>query len=316
MNPLLLVDILARAGGGQSFGGGGGSHGGSFGGGGGIHSGGTYYGGGGGYYGGGYYGGSGGGSIDWIFIALFLLLPIGLTVFRMVSRNSRSSSFVGAANPTPMGWNDSGTVGVPAGFPSPGAPPPAAPVNTADSGIAAITAHDPAFNLPNFLSRVERAFFIIEEAWSECKPEMSRQVMADSVWQQHRVQIQQYIDKGERNMMDQLALGNTTVIAASSDQTYDTITVRMRAASADYDMVAATGKIVRGDRQVREWMEDWTFQRSSKATTRPDGGTLAQKCPNCGAPLEVDLQGVCSYCHAPVMSGQYDWVLSRIDQVQ
>jgi len=26
--------------------------------------------------------------------------------------------------------------------------------------------------------------------------------------------------------------------------------------------------------------------------------------------------GVCSYCKAPVMSGNYDWVLTRIDQVQ
>jgi hypothetical protein len=25
---------------------------------------------------------------------------------------------------------------------------------------------------------------------------------------------------------------------------------------------------------------------------------------------------VCSYCKAPVMSGDYDWVLARIDQVQ
>jgi hypothetical protein len=29
----------------------------------------------------------------------------------------------------------------------------------------------------------------------------------------------------------------------------------------------------------------------------------------------VDLAGVCHYCRAPVMSGQYDWVLTRIDQV-
>jgi len=42
---------------------------------------------------------------------------------------------------------------------------------------------------------------------------------------------------------------------------------------------------------------------------------MAQHCPNCGAPLDVDLSGVCSYCKAPIMSGAYDWVLSRIDQV-
>ena len=75
------------------------------------------------------------------------------------------------------------------------------------------------------------------------------------------------------------------------------------------------GKVVRGNRSVEQWQEDWTFQRSSAAVTKPEGGTLSSKCPNCGAPLDVDLQGVCNYCHAPVMSGQYDWVLARIGQV-
>ncbi|GAC1477213.1 MAG: hypothetical protein NVS1B12_12020 [Acidimicrobiales bacterium] len=66
---------------------------------------------------------------------------------------------------------------------------------------------------------------------------------------------------------------------------------------------------------MENWQEDWVFQRSSKATTKTDGGTMQQKCPNCGAPLDLDLSGVCKYCRAPVMSGDYDWVLTRIDQV-
>ena len=64
-----------------------------------------------------------------------------------------------------------------------------------------------------------------------------------------------------------------------------------------------------------QWSEDWVFQRSSAATTKADGGTMQQRCPNCGAPLNLDLAGVCHYCKAPVMSGSYDWVLARIDQV-
>jgi hypothetical protein len=66
---------------------------------------------------------------------------------------------------------------------------------------------------------------------------------------------------------------------------------------------------------MSNWQEDWIFQRSSKATTKKDGGTLQQRCPNCGAPLDVDLTGTCKYCRAPIMSGDYDWVLARIDQV-
>jgi hypothetical protein len=140
--------------------------------------------------------------------------------------------------------------------------------------------------------------------------------MADGIWQQHRVQIDQYSAQHRRNLLDNLSIGNATVVTAHSDQTYDTITVRILAASADYDVDDSNGKVVRGNRNVEQWTEDWVYQRSSDATTKTGAGTMNQRCPNCGAPLDLDLSGVCSYCKAPVMSGKYDWVLTRIDQVQ
>jgi predicted lipid-binding transport protein (Tim44 family) len=185
----------------------------------------------------------------------------------------------------------------------------------AQSGIDAIRAHDPAFDESAFLADTQRAFFVVQEAWTQLKPETSRRVMADGLWQQHQVQIEQYVNEHKRNVLEDLAVGSATVMSAHSDQTYDTVVVRFLAACADYDIDTNNNKIVRGNRQVGQWQEDWTFQRSSEATTKVGGGTLAQKCPNCGAPLTVDLQGVCHYCKASIMGGKYDWVLSRITQV-
>ena len=186
----------------------------------------------------------------------------------------------------------------------------------ADDGLAGIEAHDPAFNQEAFLESVQRAFFVVQEAWTERKPDMSRQVMADGIWQTHRAQIQKYVDEHKRNLLEDLSVGDLTILSAHTDQTYDTIIVRILAACADYDVDDKSGKVVRGNKGVGEWQEDWTFQRSSQATTKPAGGTLSSKCPNCGAPLDLDLQGVCKYCHAPIMSGKYDWVLARISQVR
>jgi predicted lipid-binding transport protein (Tim44 family) len=183
-----------------------------------------------------------------------------------------------------------------------------------DEGLAAIIAHDPSFDREAFLEQCQRCFFVVQEAWSERRPEMSRQVMADGLWQQHRVQIQGYIDEHKRNILGDLAVGSMNFVSAHTDASYDTIVVRVTAACSDYD-VDDNGKVVRGDKRVDTWAEDWTFQRSSQATTKEHGGTMAQKCPNCGAPLNVDLAGVCPYCKAPVMSGDYDWVLARISQL-
>ena len=184
------------------------------------------------------------------------------------------------------------------------------------AGIAAIRAHDPAFEDDKFVADAQRSFFVVQQAWTELKPDMSRRVMADGIWQQHKVQIEGYQQQNKRNVLEGLAIANAVIIKAESDGGFDTIVLRILAGCADYDIDMKSNKIVRGNKDFNQWAEDWTFQRSSKATTKANGGTMQQRCPNCGAPLDLDLQGVCKYCHEAVMSGDYDWVLIRIDQVQ
>jgi predicted lipid-binding transport protein (Tim44 family) len=311
--------LVERAGGGHSFGGGGG-----LGGGGGIGGG-----GGGGFFffGGGGGGGGAGGIGALILIAIVLFVFFALIRPRMSRRiGGRRDPYVqdavdgatGApASPGGTQWSHADTPAINTihGDLFPGTAQQAMHPESSAEGLAAITAHDPGFEQEAFLEQVQRTFFVVQEAWSQRQPGMSRQVMADALWQQHKVQIQGYIDAHKRNVLEDLAVGNLTIIAAHSDATYDTITVRINAACADYDVDDNTGRIVRGNKRVEQWAEDWTFQRSSSATTKPAGGTLSAKCPNCGAPLDLDLAGECKYCKAAVSSGQYDWVLARIAQV-
>lgn len=330
MTPVaLLTSILARAGGGQNFGGGGvrgGGGGGSFSGGGG---------------GGGFFffpffgaGGGAGGIVGFVLLMLVVVFLVGVVRYwfgparmrgaRMTAAplppSSYGTSSAGGTPATAQGYDDSHPVGVPQRFRGETLPGTAeAATGSRESvtdGLNSIRAHDPAFDESAFLADSERAFFVVQQAWSERKPEMSRRVMADGIWQQHKVQIDQYVTQHRRNLLDNLSIGNAGVVAAHSDQSYDTITVRILAACADYDVDDQSGKVVRGTREVNQWTEDWVFQRASSATTKPGAGTLNQRCPNCGAPLDLDLSGACSYCKAPVMSGRYDWVLTRIDQVQ
>ncbi|HZQ56644.1 MAG TPA: TIM44-like domain-containing protein [Acidimicrobiales bacterium] len=297
--------ILTRAGGGQGFGGGGG-----------VSGGGGGFGGGGGggfplfFFGGGAL--ARGGSILVVVVVLAVIL---LFVMSRTRRRTPLTDGGAAAHPYPHSDAPAyapGTVPVVESGQRV-VTPVAAQVS---DGLAAITAHDPAFDVEAFKASVERCFFIVQQAWSEQKPEMSRRVMADGVWQQHRAQIEQYQHNGTRNMLDGLAVGKVTLIGASSDAQHDTITARILATCADYDVQVASGRVVRGDKHtMTPFQEDWVFQRSSSATTPTGGGTMEEHCPNCGAPLDLDLAGVCHYCRAPVMSGQYDWVLIRIDQV-
>ena len=61
----------------------------------------------------------------------------------------------------------------------------------------------------------------------------------------------------------------------------------------------------------KPYSEYWTLMRGHGAK----GPSSASKsCPKCGAPLNVTMAGECSHCRAHVTSGEFDWVLSRIEQ--
>ncbi len=182
------------------------------------------------------------------------------------------------------------------------------------AGVAAIKAHDPAFDETAFLAGTEKQFFIIQKAWTDQDPDQSRQVMADGIWQTHRTQITDQQAKGVRSVMDDLAVNKASIVRADSSAGKDSVSVKFEARCRDYEVDAKTMKRKGGDKDIEAWTEVWTFQRAATAVTQVGAGTLSQKCPNCGAPLKVDLAGICKYCKANVMAGDQDWVLVRIDE--
>ena len=87
--------------------------------------------------------------------------------------------------------------------------------------------------------------------------------------------------------------------------------MRLFAKGLDY-VVDDSGKVLSGSKsRQRAYSEYWTLVRGTnrKGPTRTD---LA--CPSCGAPLDINMVGDCKYCKAKVTTGDFDWVLSKIEQ--
>jgi predicted lipid-binding transport protein (Tim44 family) len=182
------------------------------------------------------------------------------------------------------------------------------------AGVAAINTHDPAFDENVFLAQVQRLFFAVLEAWTARKPGLSQGVMTSLIWEEQKAQIARYREGGWRNMLSKLKFTSAVVAGAISDSGFDTVTVRINANSADYD-VDAGGHVIRGDTEPWDWTEDWIFQRPSTADTGRPGTITAQACPSCGASVNVDITSICPFCDAAVISGKFGWLLTRIDRV-
>jgi hypothetical protein len=278
-SPLLA---FARAGGGQSFGGGGG-----FGGGG-------SFGGGGGFGGGGlllpflFFGGGGGGFIFFLFI-LFALWQ----VYRRMSIGN------------PMQASNYG----------PTYAPMAQMRSTLTEDLAALQAKDPNFNQQMFLDRAQAAFFALQKAWMDRNLEPARVYMSDGIYHRWKSQIDAMIAAHKKNMLDNLVIGGVQIVKVQTDPNFDTVTVRIDASAADYEVDDTTAnKVIYGSRQNQNFTEYWTFIRSGSARTKAGEGAEVTQCPNCGAPLSINESGVCSYCKATVSSGQFGWVLDNITQ--
>ena len=289
---LLITPVLAlaRAGGGQSFGGGGGG----FTGGGGSGFGGGYSGGGGGFGGGGLllpfflFGGGGGGFFFFLFI-LFALYQL--------YRRSHIGSPMQATT-----WG-------------PGYAPMAPSHSSLTDDLAALQAKDPNFNQQMFLDRAQATFFALQKAWMDRNLEPARVYMSDGIYHRWKMQIDQMIAAHKRNVLDNLVIGGVQTVKVTTDPNFDSITVRIDASAADYEVDdTATNKVIYGSKQNQPFTEYWTFTRSAAARTKAGEGAEVTQCPNCGAPLSISESGVCSYCKATVTSGQFGWVLNNITQ--
>jgi hypothetical protein len=170
----------------------------------------------------------------------------------------------------------------------------------------------PDFSWSNFQERARLIFNELQAAWSNLDWERARPHETDNIFQMHQYWINAYKKQHLRNVVDQCAVYAMEPVKIDEDTFYQAITLRIWAQGFDYTIDSA-GQIVAGSRnKLRRWSEYWTFIRSRNARRAPAHVDL--NCPNCGSPLKVNATGICEFCGGKITSGEFDWVLSKIEQ--
>jgi hypothetical protein len=168
------------------------------------------------------------------------------------------------------------------------------------------------FSWGRFQTRARLIFDELQAAWSNLDWERARPHETDNLFQMHQYWIDAYKRQQLRNILDQCTLTAMQPVKITEDAFYEAITVRIGAQGYDYT-VDSNGKVVAGSKNnLRRWTEYWTFIRNRNA--KPIETRIDLNCPNCGAPLKVNQAGVCQFCGGKITSGEFDWVLSKIQQ--
>ena len=178
--------------------------------------------------------------------------------------------------------------------------------------FAQIMAKDPAGTSWAALQhRVGLVFQEFHAGWVARDPARVRPFVSDNLFQSQLYWIDLYRSSKCINRTDGSRITHLELAAATTDAYYDAVTVRLYATGSDFT-VSEDGRLLSGSQsKQRSYSEYWTMIRGAqkKKTDKTE-----RQCPSCGAPLKINMTGNCEYCAVKVTSGEYDWVLSRIEQ--
>jgi hypothetical protein len=178
--------------------------------------------------------------------------------------------------------------------------------------LGQLGAKDPAFDWTAFQARVDLIFKEFQAAWSARDLARMRPFLSDGLFQTQTYWVEAYKAAHLRNVSENARITRIELARVVSDRFFDAITVRVAASGLDYTLADEGGRLVSGSRsRDRVYTEYWTLIRGAARSgpTRTDAA-----CPSCGAALKINMAGTCEYCRAKITSGEFDWVLSRIEQ--
>ena len=182
------------------------------------------------------------------------------------------------------------------------------------SVAAQIQAIDPAFSSDKFIGFAREVFMKIQEAWTSKDWKPIRPFESETLFNQHKQQLDEYIRLGKTNVVEKIGIKHCSLHAFRQDGDKEVLTVWLNAVMRDYVIDDETKKVLESDPN-RDWYMKYEMVFNRKAGLKTDPGKKGNSitnCPNCGAPTEVTSAGQCAYCGSVITNGEHDWVLTDI----
>ena len=176
------------------------------------------------------------------------------------------------------------------------------------SGAAAIASRDLGFRVASLTNWAVAATALNCQSLVSGDATCTRTFMANGLYRAHQALLEERA-RSEVSCAGIWRAVGVAVAGATTSRLVEEVRVRVRCQGWRIERHEPTGLTLRGGPDPATWAEDLTFARAAGAVTPPAGGLPANRCPSCGAHLDLDAGGACRYCRGVVTAGIHDWVL-------
>lgn len=180
-----------------------------------------------------------------------------------------------------------------------------------------LIANDPAFSEEKFVAYTKDLFVKLQNAWTARDWEPMRPLETADLFEQHKQQVQGYIDTNRINVMDRIAVNYAYLYNFRQDGDKDILEVALKSTMKDYIIDATTKELLEGSKtEDRHTIYKLTFERKIGTLTENGDKIKTTNCPNCGAPTTITSSGRCEYCNSVILTENHGWVLSGLEPLR
>lgn len=183
--------------------------------------------------------------------------------------------------------------------------------------VRRVTENDPDFSAERFLSWSKQVFVQLQEAWTERDWKKARPFEAEELFNLHKSQLEDYIRNGTINIMENVCANDAYLCDYTKDSKFEYLSVMMDTRYNDYIIKEDTREVIKGDPKKTYFVKyKLKFKRTIGVHTGENSNASTTKCPNCGAPVDVNAAGQCAYCGTVITNGSHDWVLNDLEDIE
>ena len=175
--------------------------------------------------------------------------------------------------------------------------------------------NDKNFSEEKFISFTKELFVKLQNSWTARDWEPMRLFETPELFEQHKNQVQGYIDTNRINVMDRIAVNYAYLYNFKIQGENEILEVALKSTMKDYIIDATTKQVLEGNKtEDRHTIYKLTFERTKGTQTLKNTDEIkTTNCPNCGAPTKITSAGKCEYCDSVILTGDHGWVLSNLE---